>query len=715
MSDSEHALQTATAVTVRHAALTDIGVRREENQDSFGVLESEHLRVYIVADGMGGVRGGAVASSLAVETFKNILQNHPAPGSEAIREAVEKANNEIFSRGSSDPSLVGMGTTLVALVFVDTSLYVVSVGDSRAYLLRSGLMTQVTEDHTLVMELLRSGTITPNQAHNHPVSHMLTRSLGPSNAVEADCRLCTEGPFLGDRFLLCSDGLYNMVPEREIPKIVEGRSLQEAAAELVARANKAGGTDNITVLLVELGEGFPAQSEKKAAAVGAAEPVADSGSARVVIREEKEEVEPAEIPEVAQESIASEGLTSGSPARDDRASPAGSVDHIPELTVRSDAQKTGEDQALVDREMERQRRVFHAVGSAPEEAAPSEPVQPPYARTDPRLSILGVVLVASVLGFGLGALWFRLHGALKERQPLAEAKIPAAIAPFTVAVNAGQGIQTRGVPRISEPVTSTSSQMITQEPAVSREAVRVEQPQVMVDAVMAERIRMQRRLRSVEEILEASTGPLSGKLGEVLNQGSAERESLEISISRAQHEMEGALRARALWQERQVRLDGGEPLTLASEMMVLSDAVKEKKLAFETATWSYVREVERLKFNPEDKTAAMQVASLMNARKERLEELTEALKEAIHSGLRDVDEQIEKISKRRSELDAQLRHLDARMHACRVLLNDDREARQRVQQELLKEREYLLQEIEALTQQTEQADAAMPQPGEGSF
>jgi protein phosphatase len=232
---------------------SDVGMCREENQDSYGVIEGENFRFFLVADGMGGVSGGAIASQLAVATLRECFAGKSTVDNKDIREAVELANQRIFIRGVEEPALAGMGTTLVGCCFSESAVYIVNVGDSRAYWIHDGSIRQLTDDHTLVMELLRSGAISEEQAHHSPVSHMLTRSLGPSTEVSVDCVLFSDTITAGDRFLLCSDGLYNLVREDEIFSETNGLNLEEAVPALIQLANARGGTDNITIILIEVG------------------------------------------------------------------------------------------------------------------------------------------------------------------------------------------------------------------------------------------------------------------------------------------------------------------------------------------------------------------------------------------------------------------------------------------------------------------------------
>ena len=241
--------------TLRCAAGTDVGMRRDENQDAFGVLRHEGFHGFFVADGMGGVKGGAIASRLAVSALQESL---PTLGSgispEKISEVVASINAKIFEQGAAQPGLAGMGTTLVGLVFTPSGLISVNVGDSRAYRIRGSEIKQISEDHTLVRELIRSGAISTKDAPHHPVSHMLTRSLGPLNEVVVECRHESEGALEGDIYVLCSDGLYNFVNDNEILDVVCQNPLDDANQILINLANRRGGTDNITVVVVSVGE-----------------------------------------------------------------------------------------------------------------------------------------------------------------------------------------------------------------------------------------------------------------------------------------------------------------------------------------------------------------------------------------------------------------------------------------------------------------------------
>jgi protein phosphatase len=243
--------------SIRYAVQSDVGKKREENQDSYGIVDGESLKAFLIADGMGGARGGSVASGLAVDLIKSKLRGQQIDSCDQIISVIQEANKVIAERAALDASLTGMGTTLVGVIFTSEKTFVVNIGDSRLYGFESGELVPFTEDHTLVQELLRSGAIRPEQAKNHPVAHMLTRSLGPSADLKVDCFELEKGLFFGQKFLLCTDGLYNQVSSEELREVIRQQDLEHALKVLVDLANERGGPDNITALLVELGEGFP--------------------------------------------------------------------------------------------------------------------------------------------------------------------------------------------------------------------------------------------------------------------------------------------------------------------------------------------------------------------------------------------------------------------------------------------------------------------------
>ena len=223
---------------------TDIGRVRERNKDSYLVEPP----LYAVADGMGGARGGAVASSMALDKLEELFRS----GKGSLTELIGSANRAVFERSISDRKVSGMGTTLTAATVDDEGAHLGHVGDSRAYLLRAGALRQLTDDHTLVNRMVKAGEITVAEAEVHPHRNVLVRALGTEPDVPLDEQ--DVGLLDGDRLLLCSDGLTGMLTEDQIQAILEStpKAPQEAADRLVVAANRAGGVDNITVVVLDV-------------------------------------------------------------------------------------------------------------------------------------------------------------------------------------------------------------------------------------------------------------------------------------------------------------------------------------------------------------------------------------------------------------------------------------------------------------------------------
>lgn len=234
---------------LRAAGSTDVGLRRRENEDAFAL--APELGLCVVADGMGGHTAGQVASQLAAEAVHQAIQmldEGPATPSEKLRYAVSAANRAVHGTARQRPECAGMGTTLVALLFEGQRAALAHVGDSRAYLLRGDRIRQLTDDHSIVGELLRRREISEDAAREHPHRHVLTRAVGVRAAVEPDLAELTPTP--GDVFVLCSDGLTSHVEDHEIAKVIgEEDDLQEASQRLVDLANHRGGEDNTTVVV----------------------------------------------------------------------------------------------------------------------------------------------------------------------------------------------------------------------------------------------------------------------------------------------------------------------------------------------------------------------------------------------------------------------------------------------------------------------------------
>jgi serine/threonine protein phosphatase PrpC len=235
-------------MNIRAGVATDIGLVREGNEDSYLVEEP----LFVIADGMGGHRGGEVASRLAVETIAALFRR----GEGALAEQVQEANRAVFERSSLDRAVAGMGTTLTAALVEGGRARLAHVGDSRAYLFRRGEMRMLTEDHTLVHRMVQQGEITEAEAERHPQRSVVTRAVGMERSIPVDEIIIDLEP--GDRLLICSDGLTGMVDDGTIGRILAGQPDPQRAAEaLVTAANEGGGVDNTTVIVVAVEDGGP--------------------------------------------------------------------------------------------------------------------------------------------------------------------------------------------------------------------------------------------------------------------------------------------------------------------------------------------------------------------------------------------------------------------------------------------------------------------------
>ncbi len=247
-----------TSIRLVHSAATHVGRVRHSNQDDHGSTEG----LCVLADGMGGHRGGEVAAALAVSTTLARFNGSSRTG---LVRAVVAANRAIMERSLADENLLGMGTTICAIAAVAgesglDGLAVVNVGDSRVYHYSGGRLIQVTEDHSLVADLVRAGDLTAEEAARHPQRNILTRALGIENDLVVDTWELL--PVVGDRYLLCSDGLFNELTDDRITEILnQCTDPGRAANELVDRAVDAGGHDNVTVLVVDVTEAPETEGE----------------------------------------------------------------------------------------------------------------------------------------------------------------------------------------------------------------------------------------------------------------------------------------------------------------------------------------------------------------------------------------------------------------------------------------------------------------------
>ena len=236
-------------------AKSDIGKVRELNQDSYYISqETEEPKLYLLADGMGGYKGGEIASKMAIDYAKKYIQNNfegivkeKEEILKLIKNAVEYANMVVYEKSKEEKELEGMGTTLEICLIYNNKAYIGHVGDSRIYRIRKEIIRKLTKDHSYVQQLVEDKKITREEAKTHPKKNMLTKALGCTPYVEPDLR--ARNFEKGDIFIICSDGLTNMVEEKRIYELVK-QDVTVAVSKLIEEANAAGGYDNITVIII---------------------------------------------------------------------------------------------------------------------------------------------------------------------------------------------------------------------------------------------------------------------------------------------------------------------------------------------------------------------------------------------------------------------------------------------------------------------------------
>ncbi|HLK58506.1 MAG TPA: Stp1/IreP family PP2C-type Ser/Thr phosphatase [Chthonomonadaceae bacterium] len=274
------ARQPRVVPVLKYAAKTDMGQVRENNEDKFDYYEPEHPAIlaargslFAVADGIGGAQAGQIASEMMLKQLIASYYDSPAPNPEnALYDAISQANDRIYHLAQMIPERNGMGTTLIGAIFIEDEVLIAQVGDSRAYLIRDGVVTQVSVDHSWVEESVRAGLMTREAAETSPFRNVITRSVGAAASVEPD--FYREAVRPGDIWVLCSDGLTGYVSDDEIRTIAGSHPPAEAARQFIELANARGGRDNITVFVLSVRDLFPYSNEAVAEGVAGAAPSA---------------------------------------------------------------------------------------------------------------------------------------------------------------------------------------------------------------------------------------------------------------------------------------------------------------------------------------------------------------------------------------------------------------------------------------------------------
>lgn len=728
-------------------AKTDIGLRREENQDSYGTVENDHFQFFFVADGMGGVKGGAIASQLAVSILSELFKHRTSIDTDALIQATLRVNTAIFERGAMEPGLAGMGTTLVGICVYQDRLFILNVGDSRAYRMRNGEIAQLTDDHTLVNELLRSGAISEDQVENHPVSHMLTRSLGPTPTIEVDCWIEKTGFQAGDRYLLCSDGLYNLVSSAEMLEIVTELPVHEATNRLVNLANERGGTDNITVIVVEVDRLSDLGAELNGTPVVRA---SDVSSEQELVGEEDGEGESEEVssesltieePEVVQEEDDAQ-IPSDEDASFEKIEPEEQLDLVSEEELLDDEKEESEeaaeaensstdedseDESMVARKQEatvvsptaKTEKIDRSAVQKEEESL--EAKSPEAAQTGPGLVRNSIQFLATVLIGVLGTVVYQEyslhqresytalhHQTLQpetgsEGNQTARAEVEEGYAP----PEEPESVATEEESEVSSPELAEETQIDTPSPLVASDEIEIleeeEEPAPVRTLDEQEVLRIQNRIQELKEILPELQGklasfeaPLSGDIGEKLKDGNSLLDALKRKRQGAATELKSANEGLKVLFNRQSYLEDGRELELATELSSSIEEVNEAKAEFEKVTWLYLRALDNARSAGENSAEKEKARELFVQRKDAMAALKSLVQEEVNAAIREQEEKIRDKTEELAKIEYSLQKQEQEVNYLRALLGSDPALRTELEEALSAELEAARQELSEL-------------------
>lgn len=629
--------QSSQIESVLYSAGTDVGMRREENQDSYGIMLGEGYRLFIVADGMGGVKGGSIASNLAIAVVERTLRDRAHLQIDDILEAVRKANEEVFQKGNTDESLQGMGTTFAALFVTPRAAYTIHVGDSRIYQIsKDGQITQLTDDHTLVQELVRSGAISEEQAEHHPVAHMLTRSIGPSEKVEIEMHALHPAPVAGDKFLICSDGLYNLVKSAEIAQIVSEVSTDEAVQYLIDLANERGGTDNITILLVDSNKYAPQSSSVSKPA--AASPVFNS---RLI-----ESIETVTAP---QPVYAMKGgyHSTNEVIEDAKEAPAVSA---PDKEVH-----VLQEEPAVVQAVEPQEQIHELIDEVASDTAQEQHVDEFFEEEQedmlevapaPAVSRRYLLVGSGFLG-GLFASYLLFTTLNHNHAPHGDTEAPVEIA--------------ETVELAQKPKRVAAAPVI--------ETVKIGPAEKA--SVLKRRRDLELTLRDIDVRLALLSAEKASDVESM--QRTALRKAGELSgkIDQLRTDIEVAIRQLATWYDRKRRLETSDKVNMASELAPSVPVIKAKKEEFEKITWDYLKEVEALRYSQTDPLREQVLADLAKKRADKMAELSDEVRRSIEKSLESADDTVAELTLQRSAYEKELENVKQELDFARTIAGND--------------------------------------------
>ncbi len=707
------------------SAQTDIGMRREENQDSYDILESAQYKLYIVADGMGGVRGGAIASKLAVDTVREKIGPLAMPEADDILATIAASNHAIYQKGLEERGLTGMGTTMVGLCFRNDQVLVLNVGDSRAYRIRGGQIVQLTEDHTLVAELLKAGTITEDQVANHPISHMLTRSLGPAPQVDADCGLLADAPQVNDGYLLCSDGLYNHVNPHEIGEIVNTHDTADAVHTLIELAKERGGLDNITVILIKVTKEYDSNFQ-----------VVQATQVRSLSDEDTlENVE-----------ILSGTSTNGhAELNGAKQTNAASAAEDP-LRIVSNVNSEKLHSKLIDEQRQQQQQLDQEAVSV--DAAVTNQAAPPVISSGYGFKHL-LVLTTIFMAFGLAILILLEQLSTHDGSEIAlsssnnpnlvehdlntaenadedrddeflntvESNEPtdetvAAIPVETQAQEAEQLLAEASNAAAVNTETVEQAETATAEQAdiENEAAAQPTPPPSEFDLMRNRRNDLKLQIEKVESRLAAFDRPISGSVAEELFTVRRAHEALQQNLKTIIDQIEVDNRNLASWSGRRQRMASVDVLKIAAEISGSLEAVHQQKERFENVTWKFIKQREVLTYKPDDQEEKRKTQVLLEERKAELEKLKEVVAAGIDQEIAEINESRGQLTLKKIKLEEEYSKSDEELNYLAALLSQDSQKKLATKQKFLVNKQELEAELASLDKLlSETLSSSLPQ------
>ncbi len=545
------------------AVATHIGMKRQENQDALGIVLEPKMACFWVADGMGGASGGAQASAMAVRIIEDALKRQTDDSIEVrVRRAINEASGEIFQHAQLNPALQGMGTTVSGLALYADKVILFNVGDSRVYRVRGESIAQLTSDHTLIGELLSAGALTQEQAKASPVSHMLTRSVGPAAEVEVDCYLLDQAPHRGDIYLVCSDGLYHSISALEIGYVIGEYRLNEALEHLVSLANMRGGTDNITGILIECGSSFPENPNAENT---------QSGSQRGKI-----------VQIDLAEAAAADSFTK---VRED-------VDISAETIWGAQKMRKAQSGAFEEKAavggVNLNRRIIGRFS--------------PLQR-----AILGLAIVLMVLALR----WLRDREIANQDYQTRHGSTER-ILDFS---DTAEG-----------PRTSLLEEQETEEQIALRKELlarlQVGESDISEEernAIRARRLR--EAVKHYESQIQRIEQPVDTSLLEFQEDLAKRKQENKVRVESVERAVERLDKSLIQWRRRLREVEELDTVNLASELATISPELRKKKDLFEEATWQYLKELENKSFDPKNEEIQHRIDVLISERNMRLKDL----------------------------------------------------------------------------------------------